>query len=425
MDATAGTTDKRSAVAEVLAATARTVRERPSFGLYLVALALFPFKWLSPFSHAQAGWIDVFFAASAAAWALEAMARRRSLHLRAPHYWGAAYLAAGVLSAMVASTDPGVGAANVVIMAELVVIALLTSDYARESDRRRSMVLVILIVTFVIGAQSVLALTLFYLDIGTSLEGRYGALLPSHQYTRVAGGFYSAPLLGSFCIFASAMLALDEGRLARSVRMAGQVVLAVVVVLTGSRAAIGFALAAIIRTAYARGSTAARRVAVACAIGSVIVMAGLTVGELEGDPTKPASWEFEPYEKESSNRRLQQVTTSFDTLTRHPVLGSGPGSLTGEVASAPSRAHFTPLNVAATIGLPSLAALTLLLIALWRQRRRPTNVAIWSGLAALGVDGLGQDIEHFRHVWVMLGMADADRSEGRQTSASRPSGAAS
>ena len=30
-------------------------------------------------------------------------------------------------------------------------------------------------------------------------------------------------------------------------------------------------------------------------------------------------------------------------------------------------------------------------------------------LIGLGIDGIGQDIDHFRHVWVMLGLADADR----------------
>jgi hypothetical protein len=29
----------------------------------------------------------------------------------------------------------------------------------------------------------------------------------------------------------------------------------------------------------------------------------------------------------------------------------------------------------------------------------------------MGIDGMGQDIEHFRHVWVLLGVADAQRRE--------------
>ena len=32
-------------------------------------------------------------------------------------------------------------------------------------------------------------------------------------------------------------------------------------------------------------------------------------------------------------------------------------------------------------------------------------------LAGLGLDGLGQDVEDFRHVWVALGFADAGRRD--------------
>jgi hypothetical protein len=65
--------------------------------------------------------------------------------------------------------------------------------------------------------------------------------------------------------------------------------------------------------------------------------------------------------------------------------------------------------VAATLGLPALAALVFLVVVLWRERRRPTSLAIWTGLLGLGIDGLGQDIEHFRHVWALIGLADAER----------------
>jgi hypothetical protein len=67
--------------------------------------------------------------------------------------------------------------------------------------------------------------------------------------------------------------------------------------------------------------------------------------------------------------------------------------------------------VAATLGIPAVGLLTLLVVVLWRGRRRPTPKATWSGLAGLGIDGLGQDIEHFRHLWVLLGIADAERRD--------------
>ena len=52
-------------------------------------------------------------------------------------------------------------------------------------------------------------------------------------------------------------------------------------------------------------------------------------------------------------------------------------------------------------------SIAFLISAMWRGRVRPTDLAIWGGLAGLAVDGLTQDIEEFRHVWVMLGLAMA------------------
>jgi len=71
------------------------------------------------------------------------------------------------------------------------------------------------------------------------------------------------------------------------------------------------------------------------------------------------------------------------------------------------RAYFTPLNVAATVRLPALMAMVAALVLLRRGQRRPIDVALWSGLAGLAIDGIGQDIDHFRHVWVLIGLAAA------------------
>ena len=74
-------------------------------------------------------------------------------------------------------------------------------------------------------------------------------------------------------------------------------------------------------------------------------------------------------------------------------------------------AHLTPLNIAATLGLPALLGFLLVPIALWRARRRPTDRALWGMLAGLALDGLGQDVEDFRHVFVAFGLVDAERDE--------------
>jgi O-antigen ligase len=140
----------------------------------------------------------------------------------------------------------------------------------------------------------------------------------------------------------------------------------------------------------------------------VAVLAALSVGRPHLDPTQPSTI---TYEVPDPGGRREAFDTGFDTLADHPFTGKGPGSYVSLNRGLPFRAHLTPLNVSATMGLPALAALVFLVVVLWRERRQPTSIATWSGLLGLAVDGLAQDIEHFRHVWVMIGLADADRKD--------------
>ena len=132
------------------------------------------------------------------------------------------------------------------------------------------------------------------------------------------------------------------------------------------------------------------------------VIALLTLGRLHLDPTRPSTI---TYEVPDPGNRREAIDTGLDTLADHPLVGQGPGTNVSLNRGSPFRAHFTPLNVAATMGLPALAALTFLVVVLWRERRRPTPIATWTGLLGLAVDGCAQDIEHFRHVWVLIGLA--------------------
>jgi O-Antigen ligase len=400
-------------IAGAFASAVRAARARPAFALYLIALALLPWKWLSPLGgiSERAGWTDVFVAAAAVAWAWEMRHRGTRLRLRAPHWALAAYLVVGALSALIASADRADAMANVVLMGELAVLFVLTSDYASEPRGRDAIVLVVLLVAVVTILQTVLGVALFYLHVDTSLVGPYGDLTASHSYARIAAGFDSAPLLGSFCIFASAVLAREDSGLPRSFLRAARVGLAVVALLTVSRAIIGLVVAALIRTAHGRGWRRARLVTVMATLGAVGVMVVLTAGRLEVNPVRPDSVTY-ALGHASPNPRLKALETSAKTLARHPFLGVGPGALPGRsVKGQPFRAHSTAVNVAATVGLPALAALIAFLVALWRERQRPTDWATWSGLIGLGIDGIGQDVDHFRHLWLMFGLADAGRQQ--------------
>ena len=381
------------------------VRRRPAFALYLLALAAFPFKWLSPFAHAQAGWIDVLLALATVVWIAEWVRRPTALHFRAVHLALAAYIFWLFVSALFAPEKASTAAENVLIGLELAALMLMTSDFARTPAARRQIAMVIFVVVLVTVVETVIGVLLFYTGTGSSLVNGYSSYLrSSHLYTRVSAGFYSTSLLGSFCIFASGILAMDDSGLSLRTRRAAQVLLGVLVITTISRAAIGFAVALIVRSVGAGTSVRGTRVATVVALTGALLMVALTVMPLSLDPFRPAST------TSMTNPRLKTLEASATTLWHHPVVGLGPGSLTGLQDGQPIRAHLTPLNVAATTGLPALVALTALVALLWRGRRRPTDLGVWSALLGLGLDGLGQDIEHFRHVWLMLGLADAERA---------------
>jgi O-antigen ligase len=267
-------------------------------------------------------------------------------------------------------------------------------------------------------ALAVLGLVLFYAGEHTSLISAYGEqFIQSDNYARVAAGFASAPLLASFCIFASAVVAREDSPLPIRVARVTQVALSVVVVLTLSRGAIAFFMAMGLRAAYRRlDASAARRVAVALVVIVVAVFAALSVGRPSLDPTRPSTIS---YEVPDPGGRRGAFDSGLDTLADHPLTGKGPGRYVSLNDGAQFRAHFTPLNVAAAMGVPALGALVFLVVVLWRERRRPTPIATWSGLIGLAIDGLAQDIEHFRHVWVMLGLADAERVPVRDSRRSR------
>jgi len=269
---------------------------------------------------------------------------------------------------------------------------------------------VVAVTSLVTAAAAVAGLALFYAGIYSRLIGIYGELEPSGWYARVQSGTYNPSLLASFCIFAWAIVARQNGELPGWLRRLTLVALSTTVFLTFSRGILGFVLALILR----RADTGRRRAfAAMCIAGFAALMLSLTIWKPSINPIHPLATHFET----TSPSRYQAATSSIMTLVAHPLLGSGLGTSPGQYRGAPFDSHLTPLNIAATLGLPALTAISFLITSLWRGRRRPTELAIWGGLAGLALDGLGQDIEDFRHVWVMIGLADADRKHGENSSA--------
>jgi hypothetical protein len=381
------------------------VADRVTRVLYLATLALLPWAALAPFPwlHENARWTDVVFALAAAAWAVGLLVERRLPRFRAVHAGLALYLGWAAVSLAASSPRAAAGPAKLLGMAMLAALFVVTSDMMGRPGLPAAVGRTLAATSLLTAAAAVVGVVLSAYGKITPLVGTCGDLLPG-PLSRAQAGFPHPNLLASWCVFAFGALEREDAGLSRAWRRAVRVALAVTVLLTTSRAILAFALAAAVRGAT---TPARRRFAGALAAVLVVVMLGLTVTNVTFSPLRP--WELRVLPGPSP--RLEAATTSLQTLAAHPLLGTGPGTSPGRRGNQPFDAHLTPLNVAATLGLPALLGLAFALFALWRARSRPTDLATWGMLAGLGLDGLGQDVEDFRHVWVALGLADAGRRD--------------
>ncbi len=373
--------------------------------LYLATLAALPWGALVPFPwlHENARWGDALFALAALAWGAGLVAARRLPRFRAVHAGLALYLGWAVVSLLVASPRPAPGPAKLLGVAMLVALFVVTSDMMGRPGMPQAVGRALAATSILTALAAAVGVLLSYFGTITPLVGTCGDLLPG-PLSRAQAGFPHPNLLASWCVFASGALAREDAGLSRAWRRVSQAALAVTALLTTSRAILALVLAVAIRHTT---TPARRRLAGALAAVFVLVMLGLTATNATFYPLRPWDVRVLP----GASPRLEAATTSLETLAAHPLFGTGPGTSPGRRGSLPFDAHLTPLNVAATLGLPALAGLAFAAWALWRGRARPTDLATWGMLAGLGLDGLGQDVEDFRHVWVALGLAD----DGRDT----------
>jgi hypothetical protein len=376
---------------------------RASFALYLSALALLPWSWFPPFPwlHEHAQWSDAVFAVAFALWLISLWLDKRRPPMGAPQVAIASYFFAALLSFVFAAPNLKAGL-KLLGIAELCLLALVTSDLAARPGAMPAIARVVAVSALTVAAAAILGLALFYGGATTRLIGIYGELTPSSLYARAQAGLYNPNLLASFSIFALAVVSHREGKLHPLVRGASLAAILITALLTFSRGILGVLLAAVI----ARAHTRKRRIFAALfgALSAAIIIF-LTVFRVSLDPTRP--WAFEIVGAGDSSR-YQALMKSAETVAESPLWGVGPGAHPAVYNNAPFDSHMTVLNIAATLGLPALAAFASLLTLLWCRRRRPTSLAIWGGLAGLALDALAQDIEDFRHLWVLLGIADAD-----------------
>lgn len=374
---------------------------------YLATLALLPWAWFPPFPwlHEHAQWSDAVFALAFALWVLERAVYGKWPRPRPRLLALALYFGFAALSCLLTGSGSGSGATKLLGIAELCLLAIVTSDLASRPRVLAAIARVIALTSLVTAVAAIAGLLLFYAGIETQLVGTYGDLLASKLYARVEGGFYQPNLLASFCIFASAVIARKESQLSTWLRRVTLVALSMTIALTFSRGILGFILAAIIRNAH---TPARRRLAVAFAVFSIAIIAGLTLWNLLLDPSRPMDARLN---EQASSSRYQSVTSSLRAIIARPLTGSGPGSHPGSYRDLPFDAHLTPVNIAATLGIPALIAFTSLIALVWGKRRRPVDLALWGGIAGLALDALAQDVEDFRHVWVIIGLADANTND--------------
>jgi hypothetical protein len=376
---------------------------RAVVAFYLAAIALLPWTWFPPFPwlHEHAQWGDVVFAIAAALWALEQWLLGRTPPLRRAHAAIAFYLIFAAFSSLTALIDRGASPLKLLGITELCALAFITSDIASRPGMRRAIARVVAATSLVTAAAAITGLVLFYAGVDTPLRGIYGELVPSRWYARMQAGFYNPNLLASFCIFASAVISCRAANISTTLRRVTLAALWLTVFLTFSRGILGFMLAAAVRSGRAGKR---RKLVWACAVVLFAVMVSMTFWRPVINPANPLDIRFEA----AASSRYEAFTTSLQTVTAHPLSGSGPGTQPGSYNGTPFDAHCTPLNIAATLGLPALIAFIALLAAVWRKRSLATNLALWGGLAGLGLDAMAQDVEDFRHLWVIIGLADAE-----------------
>ena len=377
--------------------------DRLARALYLATLALLPWAALVPFPwlHENARWTDVLFLLATIAWATALLREGWLPRVRAVHAGLALYLLWALVSLAAADPRPASGHAKLLGMAMLAALLVVTSDMMGRPGMPKAVGRTLAATSVLTAVAAVVGVVLSGFGLITPLVGTCGDLLPG-PLSRAQAGFPHPNLLASYCVFAFGATERADAGVSPAWRRVVRGALAVTALLTVSRAILAFALAAAIRWAT---TPARRRFAAALAAVLVLAMVALTVVNVTFSPLRP--WDVRVLPGPSP--RLEAATSSFATFLARPLVGTGPGTSPGRRGALPFDAHLTPLNVAATMGLPALLALAFAVFVLWRGRARPTDLATWGMLAGLGLDGLGQDVEDFRHVWVALGLADAGR----------------
>src|SRR4051794_15844380 len=170
-----------SSVLEAGRGALAAARGPPALALYLLALGTLGWEWLSPISslYPRGGGGDVLVAAAAVAWAWELLRERRLPRPRPFHLLLGGYLALVVLSALASGT----GGKTVLLVLELAVLALLSSEFASDPHGWDGIVLVVAGVALFTAVVTLLAPGVFFAGRHPAPPRAHRPLVAPHPHT--------------------------------------------------------------------------------------------------------------------------------------------------------------------------------------------------------------------------------------------------
>jgi O-antigen ligase len=291
----------------------------------------------------------------------------------------------------------------------------------------RRVVRVWLLATAVSVAACAAGVVLFYAGLRDAAQNpvlSHLGSLPPGAYPRLRGLFDNANMFCTYLVASVVLVvvaaALGWIRARSAAALAVGVMVAALCTISPGLGGMALVVGALVRL-WTRGTLRAWVGRVALAVGGLLAAVATLLTAVSLAP---------PYWPPAPSPRWLTWKATLATIARHPLLGTGVGTDACQVAHRVpdgteqwlTDAHNAWLSVAAQEGLIGLCAFTALVVWLlrrpWPLTRRgdPVRVA-HSGLWLAFVGGfvyqtLSGSFEDTRHVWVLMGLVAATRSEG-------------